>query len=216
MIRIDFGTLYEFEQENTQLKQENRQKIADFIALCEKHQATLIEQRDWSTPDLIHYVGITAHIVITIMVSDKYLAIQTSQIREKFTTYKAEYVSVPDRMTVSIEQPPVEKMELHEVIACPHCHKKTPYDGMMQHCVHCGDTLDNVIKICPNGEQKIAFHPSFTYCPNCGTELVPEIYEGPPLTEMDPNGLIWGVPLQDETIEDEGLFPEDPPSSPFL
>ena len=29
MIRIDFGTLYEFEQEDTQLKQENRQKIAD-------------------------------------------------------------------------------------------------------------------------------------------------------------------------------------------
>ncbi|MDA0710349.1 MAG: hypothetical protein O3B73_09085, partial [bacterium] len=208
MIRVDFGTLYEFEQEDTVLKQENRKKIADFIALCENHEATVIEQRDWGTQDLIHYVGITAQIVACITVSDKYLAIQTSQIREKFTTYKADYISVPDRMAVAIEQPPVEKMELHEVIACPHCKKRTPYDGMMQHCVHCSGKLDTVIKVCPNGEQKVAFHPSFTYCPNCGAELVPEIYEGPPLTEMDPNGLVWGVALQDEAIEEDGLFPE--------
>ncbi|MBT3603060.1 MAG: hypothetical protein HOE48_01760 [Candidatus Latescibacteria bacterium] len=215
MIRIDFGTLYEFEEEDTKLKQENRKKIADFIALSEQHNATIVEQRDWGTQDLIHYVGISPYIVTSITISDKYLAIQTSQIREKFTTYKADYVSVPDRMAVSIEQPPIEKMELHEVISCPHCHKKTPYDGIMQHCVHCGDTLDNVIKVCPNGEQKVAFHPSFIYCPNCGTELIPEIYEGLPLTEMDPNCLIWGMPLQDETHEDEDPFPGDPPTPPF-
>ena len=30
MIRIDFGTLYEFEEEDTKLKQENRKKIAKY------------------------------------------------------------------------------------------------------------------------------------------------------------------------------------------
>ena len=76
---------------------------------------------------------------------------------------------------------------------------------------------DGFLKIWANGEQKVAYHPTFTYCPNCGAELVPEIYEGPPLTEMDPNGLIWGIPLQDETTEDGDLFggPPSPPGPPL-
>jgi hypothetical protein len=212
MIRIDFGTLYEFEHEDNERKHENRQKIADFIVLCDQYQATLIEQRDWSTPDLIHYVGVSPNVIVTITVSDKYLTVQTSQIREKFQTYKAEYVSLPDRVSVTVEQPPVEKMGLHEIIACPHCKRKTPFDGYVQYCVHCGEKLDNVVKVCPNGEHKVAYHPSFTYCPGCGTELVPEIYDGPPLNELDPNGLIWGIPLKDETTEeDDGMFPDGPP-----
>ena len=135
----------------------------------------------------------------------------------KFQTYKADYVSLPDRISVALEQAPIEKMGLHEIIACPHCNRKTPFDGYVQHCVHCGERLNTVIKVCPNGEQKVAYHPTFTYCPNCGAELVPEIYEGPPLTEMDPNGLIWGIPLQDETTEDGDLFggPPSPPGPPL-
>jgi hypothetical protein len=217
MIRIDFGTLYEFEQEDTGRKRENRQKIADFIALCDQYDVTLIEQRDWNTQDLIHFVGVSPHIVVTIIISDQYLAVQTSQVREKFQTYKADYVSLPDRISVALEQAPIEKMGLHEIIACPHCNRKTPFDGYVQHCVHCGERLDTVIKVCPNGEQKVAYHPTFTYCPNCGAELVPEIYEGPPLTEMDPNGLIWGIPLHDETTEDGDLFggPPSPPGPPL-
>ena len=212
MIRIDFGTLFEFEHEDTARKQENRQKIGDFLALCEAHQATLVEQRDWTTRDLIHFVGISPHLVTTITISDKYLAIQTSQVREKFKTFKAEYVSVPDRLAVSLEQPPVEKMHLHEVIQCPNCGKRTPYDGYFQHCVNCGDKLDTLIKTCRSCNNNVAFHPSFIYCPACGSELSPEIYEGPPLNEMDPNGLIWGIPLQQESAaEDEDPFSEGTP-----
>ena len=106
MIRIDFGALFEFEQEDKGKKEENRNKISDFTALCEKFEATVIEQRDWNTRDLIHFVAVSPNVTLTMTVSEKYLSVQASQIREKFKTFRADYVSVPDRMAVSIEQPP--------------------------------------------------------------------------------------------------------------
>ena len=209
MIRIDFGTLFEFEQEDKKRKKENRQKIADFLTLCETHQATVVEQRDWHTRDLVHFVGISTYLVFTITISDQYLAIQTSQIREKFKTFQCDYVSIPDRLAVSLEQPPIEKMDLHEIVACPNCAKKTPYDGYMQHCVHCGDKMDTVIKTCTSCNNHVGYHPSFNFCPSCGTELQPQMYEGPPLNELDPNSLIWGIPLG-EPSPDEDPFSGGP------
>ena len=214
MIRIDFGTLYEFEHEDDRRKRENRQKISDFLALCDEHRATVVEQRDWNTRDLVHFVGISTRIVVTITVSEKYLAVQTSQIREKFKTFRAEYVSVPDRLAVSLEQPPAEKLGLHEVISCPNCGKTTPYDGYFQYCVRCGDKLDTLVRLCPACNNDVAYHPSFTFCPICGTEMTPNIYDGPPLNELDPNGLVWGIPLKEEpTEEGEGPLPEGGPMS---
>lgn len=206
MIRIDFGTLYEFEREDTRRKKENRQKISDFLSLCERNSATIVEQRDWNTRDLIHFLGISPHLVVTITVSDRYLAVQASQIREKFETFKAEYVSVPDRLSVSVEQAPAEKLGLHEIISCPNCAKTTPYDGYFQHCVRCGEKLDTLVRVCPACSNDVAYHPSFTFCPICGTEMRPDVYNGPPLNELDPNGLVWGIPLREETGE-EGEAP---------
>ena len=60
--------------------------------------------------------------------------------------------------------------------------------------------------ICPACNSGVAFHPSFTFCPTCGTEMAPDVYDGPPLNELDPNGLVWGIPLKEESAE-EG---EDP------
>ena len=212
MIRIDFGTLYEFEHEDKKRRLENRQKISDFLSLCEAHTATVLEQRDWNTRDLIHFVGVASNLVITITVSEKYLAVQASQIREKFKTFKAEYVSVPDRLAVSIEQPPAEKLGLHEVIRCPNCGKTTPYDGYFQYCVRCGEKLDTLVKTCTACDNSLAYHPSFTFCPICGVEMAPDIYSGPPLNELDPNGLVWGIPLKEEpTEEGEDPFPEGGP-----
>ena len=89
MIRIDFGTLYEFEREDNNRRRENRKKIQDFLSLCETHQATIVEQRDWNTRDLIHFLGISPDLVFTITISEKYLGVQTSQIREKFQTFQS-------------------------------------------------------------------------------------------------------------------------------
>ncbi|MDA0745394.1 MAG: hypothetical protein O2954_02690 [bacterium] len=209
MTRIDFGTLYEFEREDETRRLENRQKIQNFLALCEAHNATVIEQRDWNTQDLIHFVGISPHLVVTITVSEKYLGVQTSQIREKFPTYKADYVSVPDRQAVSVEQPPAEKMGLHDVISCPACNKPTPFDGFFQHCVRCGEKLDTLVKTCKACDNGILYHPSFSCCPTCGSEMIPD-YDSPPLNELDPHGLIWGIPSKEEPPEDgEDLFPPD-------
>ena len=208
MIRVDFGMLYEFEDEDQRRRLENRQKISDFLSLCEAHNATVLEQRDWNTRDLIHFVGISPHLVITITVSEKYLAVQASQVREKFKTFKTEYVSVPDRLTISVEQPAAEKLGLHEVIRCPNCSKTTPYDGYFQYCVRCGEKLDTLVKTCTACNNGLAYHPSFTFCPICGAEMTPDIYSGPSLNELDPNGLVWGIPLKEEpTEEGEDPFP---------
>lgn len=207
MTRIDFGTLYEFERENEKRKQENRQRISDFLALCEGHNATIAEQRDWTTGDLIHFVGISPHLVITITISEKYLAVQISQIREKFKTFKAEYISIPDRMAVSVEQPPAEKLGLHDVVSCPGCGKTTPYDGYFQYCVRCGEKLDTLVKTCKACNNGIIYHPSFTFCPVCSAEMSPD-YDSPPLNELDPNGLVWGISNKEApTEEGEDLFP---------
>ncbi len=213
MIRIDFGALYEFEREDNRQRLENRQKISDFFTLCETHQATLVEQRDWNTRDLIHFVGIGTQLVITITISEKYLAVQASQVREKFKTFKAEYVSIPDRMAVSVEQPPAEKLSLHDVIQCPGCGKTTPYDGYFQYCVRCGEKLDTLVKACKVCDNGMVYHPSFTFCPICGTEMSPEVYESPPLNELDPNGLVWGIPIREEPAEEgEDLLPGSGPA----
>jgi hypothetical protein len=211
MTRIDFGTLYEFEREDEKRRLENRQKIQDFLALCEANEATVIEQRDWNTRDLIHFVGISPHIVITITVSEKYLGVQTSQIREKFKTFRAEYVSVPDRQAISLEQPPAEKLGLYDVIICPGCEKTTPYDGFFQHCVRCGEKLDIQVKTCRSCNNGLIYHPSFVCCPTCGGDMDPE-FDSPPLNELDPHGLIWGIPMKQQTDEeDENLFPGSDP-----
>lgn len=210
MIRIDFGTLYEFEREDTGRKEENRRKLADFLELCDKHDATVVEQRDWNTRDLIHYVAISDTIVITMTVSDKYLGIQTSQIREKFNTYRAEYVSVPDRLAVSVESPPVEKLDLHEIVMCNSCGRSTPYDGYFQHCVHCGEQMDTIVKVCQRCDKGVLYHPSFSYCPVCGDQLKQDIVGSPPLNELDPNGLVWGIPSREE---DEDSLPPPGPGS---
>ena len=98
MIRIDFGNLFEFEQDDAAKKEENRNKIRDFTELCDNYNAIVVEQRDWNASDLIHFVAISDHVTLTITISERYLSVQASQIREKFKTYRAEYVSVPDRM----------------------------------------------------------------------------------------------------------------------
>ncbi len=118
MTRIDFGTLYEFEREDENRRLKNRQKIQDLLALREANKATVVEQRDWTTLDLIHFVGISPHVVVTITVTEKYLGVQTTQIREKFKTFRAEYVSVPDRQAIYLEQPPDEKLGLYDVVTC--------------------------------------------------------------------------------------------------
>lgn len=213
MTRIDFGTLYEFEREDKGRRLENRQKIQDFLTLCEAHGATVVEQRDWNTRDLIHFVGISPHLVVTLTVSEKYLGVQTSQIREKFNTFKAEYVSVPDRQVVSVEQPPADKLGIQDVVACTGCSRKTPYDGYFQHCVHCGEKLDIVPKTCTACTSDMLYHPAFVHCPACGAELTPD-YNSPPLNELDPNGLVWGIPRREEpTEEGEDLLP--PGSGPI-
>ena len=212
MIRIDFGTLYEFEREDEKRRTENRQKISDFLALCDAHNATVVEQRDWNARDLVHFVGVSPHLVCTLTISEKYLAVQASQIREKFKTFKADYVSVPDRLAVSTEQPPAEKLGLHEVIACPNCGKTTPYDGYFQYCVRCGEKLDTLVKTCTRCNNGLIYHPSFTFCPICGTEMASDVYNGPPLNELDPNGLVWGIPTKEEAEgEGEDTFPESGP-----
>lgn len=210
MIRVDFGTLYEFEREDNRQRRENRQKINDFLTLCEQYEVTMVEQRDWNTRDLIHFVGISPELVVTITVSEKYLSVQTSQIREKFQTFRADYVSVPDRLAVSMEQPPAEKLGLHEIISCPECGKTTPYDGYFQYCVRCGEKLDTVVKTCPQCNNGLAYHPSFNHCPTCGTEMSPNVYDGPPLNELDPSGLVWGIPTREERPE-SGDGPSGPP-----
>ena len=211
MIRIDFGTLYEFEREDEKRRLENRQKISDFFALCEGHDATIVEQRDWNTLDLIHFVGISPHLAITLTISEKYLAVQTSQIREKFKTFKAEYISILDRMAVSVEQPPAEKLGLHDVVTCPSCGKTTPYDGFFQYCVRCGEKLDTLVKTCKVCNNGLIYHPSFTFCPTCSAEMGPD-YDSPPLNELDPNGLVWGIPNKEESAEEgEDLFPGSGP-----
>lgn len=204
MIRIDFGTLYEFEREDGTRKEENRQRLADFLDLCDKFDATIVEQRDWNTRDLIHYVGVSGKVVVTMTVSEKYLSVQTSQIREKFKTYRAEYVSVPDRLAVSVETPPVEKLGIHEVVTCNSCGCSTPYDGYFQFCVHCGEKMDTLVKICQTCDKGVLYHPSFSHCPVCGGGLTQDVYEGPPLNELDPNGLVWGIPSREE---DEDSMP---------
>ena len=68
MIRIDFGTLFELEQDDAGKKDENRNKMRDFIALCEQYEATLVEQRDWNTRDLIHFVAISINVTITMTI----------------------------------------------------------------------------------------------------------------------------------------------------
>ncbi len=213
MIRIDFGTLYEFEREDEKRRLENRQKISDFLTLCEANSATLVEQRDWNTRDLIHFVGVSPHLAVTITISEKYLGVQTSQIREKFKTFKAEYVSVPDRIAVSVEQPPAEKLGLHDVISCPSCGKTTPYDGYFQYCVRCGEKLDTLVKTCKACNNGLIYHPSFTFCPTCSAQMSPD-YDSPPLNELDPNGLVWGIPNKEESAEEgEDLFPGSGPLS---
>ncbi len=206
MIRIDFGTLYEFEREDNSRRRENRKKIQDFLSLCETHKATIVEQRDWNTRDLIHFLGISPNLVFTITISEKYLGVQTSQIREKFQTFRAEYVSVPDRQAISLEQPPAEKLGLHDVVNCPSCGKNTPYDGYFQHCVRCGEKLDTMVKSCKTCTHGVLYHPSYACCPICGNELQPD-YDSPPLNELDPHGLIWGISNKEETAEEgEDLF----------
>ena len=172
MIRIDFGTLYEFEREDNSRRRENRKKIQDFLSLCETHEATIVEQRDWNTRDLIHFLGISPNLVFTITISEKYLGVQTSQIREKFQTFRAEYVSVPD----------------------------------FQHCVRCGEKLDTMVKSCKTCNNGVLYHPSYDCCPICGGDLQPD-YDSPPLNELDPHGLIWGISNKEETAEEgEDLF----------
>ncbi len=214
MTRIDFGTLYEFEREDEPRRLENRQKINDFLALCDAHKATIAEQHDWNTRDLIHFVGICPYLVITITISEKYLAVQTSQIREKFTTVKAEYVSIPDRLAVSVEQPPAEKLGFHDVVSCPTCGKTTPYDGYVQYCVRCGEKLDILVRTCKSCNNGVIYHPSFSFCPICSSEMAPD-YDSPPLNELDPNGLVWGIQNQEESADEEGedLFPGGGPIS---
>ncbi len=206
MIRIDFGTLYEFEREDNNRRRENRKKIQDFLSLCETHQATIVEQRDWNTRDLIHFLGISPNLVFSITISEKYLGVQTSQIREKFQTFRADYVSVPDRHAVSVEQPPADKLGLHDVVNCSGCGKTTPYDGFFQHCVRCGEKLDTMVKSCKTCNNGVLYHPSYACCPICGNELQPD-YDSPPLNELDPHGLIWGISNKEETAEEgEDLF----------
>lgn len=215
MIRIDFGSLFEFEREDKDRKQDNRRKIKDFITLCEINNATVAEQRDWNTRDLIHFVGISPHLAVTITISEKFLSVQVSQIREKFDTFRAEYVSVPDRLAVSVEQPPAEKLGLHDVISCPTCGKTTPYDGFFQYCVRCGENLDTLVKACIACNNGVVYHPSFTFCPICGTKMKPDVYSGPPLNELDPNGLVWGIPNKEESAEEgEDLLPGTGPPAP--
>ena len=210
MIRIDFGTLYEFEREDDQRRMENREKIGDFLSLCETNNATLVEQRDWNTPDLIHFVGISPHLVVTITVSDRYLAVQTSQIREKFKTFKADYVSVPDRQVISQEQPPADKLGIQDVIVCSSCGESTPYDGYFQHCVHCGGKFDILPRICRTCNNGVIYHPTFSFCPTCGGSLAAD-YDSPPLNELDPNALVWGIPKKESTEEGEDMFPGSGP-----
>jgi hypothetical protein len=212
MIRIDFGTLFELEQDEPAKKDENRNKMRDFIELCEQYEATLVEQRDWNTRDLIHFVAISINVTITMTISEKYLSVQASQIREKFKTFRAEYVSVPDRLAVSIEQPPADKLNLQEIVPCQNCGQKTPYDGYFQHCVHCGDKLNTLVKSCSACDKGIMYHPSFGFCPVCGSELKPDFYGAPPLNELDPNGLIWGIPSREE--DEDPTPPTGPGSSP--
>ena len=208
MTRIDFGTLYEFEREDNRRRKENRQKIQDFLSLSEAHGATIVEQRDWNTRDLVHFLGISPNVVLTITISEKYLGVQISQIREKFKTYRAEYVSLPDRHAMSLEQPPAEKLGLHDVVSCPGCGKPTPYDGYFQHCVRCGDKLDIAVKTCTSCNNGVVYHPSFSCCPTCGSEMTPD-YNSPPLNELDPHGLIWGIPNRESSAEEgeDDLFP---------
>ena len=198
MIRIDFGNLFEFEQDDAAKKEENRNKIRDFAELCDNYNAIVVEQRDWNESDLIHFVAISDHVTLTITISERYLSVQASQIREKFKTYRAEYVSVPDRLAVSIEQPPADKLDLQEIVPCQNCGQKTPYDGYFQHCFHCGDKLKTLVKICSVCDKCVMYHPSFGFCPVCGGDLKPDFYNAPPLNELDPNGLIWGIPSREE------------------
>jgi hypothetical protein len=210
MIRIDFGTLFEFEAENKDKKEENRVKLHDFIELADSYDAKVVEQRDWNARDLIHFVAVAENVTITMTISEKYLGVQASQIREKFKTYRAEYVSLPDRLAVSIEQPPADKLNLQEIVPCQNCGQQTPYDGFFQHCVHCGDKLNTLVKTCGACDKGLMYHPSFGFCPICGGELKPDFYGAPPLNELDPNGLIWGIPSREE---DEGQTPGPGPGA---
>jgi hypothetical protein len=213
MIRIDFGSLFEFESEDPVKKEDNRNRLRDFIALTDQYGATVVEQRDWNARDLIHFVSIAEHVTITMSVSEKYLSVQTSQIREKFKTFRAEYVSLPDRLAVSIEQPPADKLNLQEIVPCQNCGQKTPYDGFFQHCVHCGDKLNTLVKTCGACDKGVIYHPSFGFCPVCGDELKPDFYGAPPLNELDPNGLIWGIPSREDEDEDPTAPPGSGPSA---
>ncbi|MSS72830.1 MAG: zinc ribbon domain-containing protein [Candidatus Latescibacteria bacterium] len=204
MIRIDLGGLYEMEQEEEEFRRQNRRKLTSFIALCEQVGALVVEQRDWNQRDYVHFVGISPNVVITIGMSEKYLAVQSSQLREKFAPCAVDYVSLPDRQTVTVEKSPSEKLDVHEVITCSKCGEKTPYDGFFQFCVRCGEKLDTLVKVCQACHNNTAYHPAFRFCPVCGGELTPNLYDGPPLTEFDPNGLIWGVPLKDEFMDEPG------------
>ena len=210
MIRIDLGGLYEMEQAEKAWRKENRRKITSFIGLCEKMGAMVLEQRDWNQRDYVHFIGVSPNVVITIGISEKYLGVQASQLREKFSPNVVDYVSLPDRQTVTVEQSPSEKLDLHDVVTCNKCGEKTPYDGYFQYCVRCGDNLDTIVRVCQSCDNKTAYHPAFRFCPICGSALIPNLYEGPPLTELDPNGLIWGVPLKDESLEGEEGEREEP------
>lgn len=201
MVRIDLGGLYEMEQEEEEQRRQNRRKINSFIALCEQMGAFVVEQRDWNQRDYVHFVGVSPNVVITVGMSDKHLGVQASQLREKFSPCPVDYISLPDRQTVTVEQSPSEKLDLHEVVPCPKCGDKTPYDGYFQFCVRCGERLETVVKVCQACTSRTAYHPAFRFCPVCGGDLTPNLYDGPPLTEFDPNGLIWGVPLKDELDE---------------
>ena len=103
-----------------------------------------------------------------------------------------------DKRAVSIEQPPADKLDLQEIVPCQNCGQKTPYDGYFQHCVHCGDKLNTLVKICSVCDKGVMYHPSFGFCPVCGGDLKPDFYNAPPLNELDPNGLIWGIPSREE------------------
>ena len=201
MTRIDLGGLYEMEQEEEEWRRQNRQKLNSFIALCEQLGAFVVEQRDWNQRDYVHFVGVSPNVVITIGMSEKQLGVQASQLREKFSPCPVDYISLPDRQTVTVEQSPSEKLDLHEVVTCAKCGEKTPYDGYFQYCVRCGERLETVVKVCQTCTNRTAYHPAFRFCPVCGGDLIPNLYDGPPLTEFDPNGLIWGVPLKDELDE---------------
>ena len=203
MIRIDLGGLYENEEAEKEWKSHNRRKIISFTTLSEQLNAFVVEQRDWNHRDYVHFVGISPDVILTIGMSEKEHAVQTSQLREKFAPCAVDYVSLPDRQAVTLEQSPSEKLDIQEIVTCSKCGEKTPYDGYFQYCVRCGEKLDTLVNICQSCSNKMVYHPAFRYCPVCGSELIPNLYDGPPLTDFDPNGLIWGVPLKDDSTEEQ-------------